>query len=595
MGRRLFISFFITVVALGVTAALIWWVALPLISGLPLLGGFGANRNVVSFHEQFQLDPDIPVIIFGPNHITGHSAPIVEETLMEPRVFIPASLVQERIDPFVFWDEHAEVFFISTHFALLEFMPGSSTFAANGMSLPLTTPIRRIGEEIFLPVDLLHNIYPWIIDFNEEQNIVVITDATVRHLPAVVVQDNASVRFWGNDRAPVAAFLSDGDHVFVFAEEESMNPEEFVRVRTMEGIPGYISLSEILRGNEGFPDPDREPLLHDFIDNRVAAPHNWPRGVRVNMVWEQAYNQQANTNNMERELHPSISVISPTWFEIDESGTHLVSRVSRSYVTWAQSYDVQVWPKVFDVSNDRARRMLMNRDNRRHVINQLVHYVDTLGFDGININFENLLNSSDGRYKIQFLRELAIVLRERGVVISAALKPPYSFNMIYQPHLVGLTVDFVQVMAYNQHYSGSANAGPNASLPWVQWTVETMLEEVPNYRLILGLPFWVNLWRENVITGELRKWQVPMHNVRAYFRENGGSEWEWLENYGLYYGEVAIIDEGETWIIRIWLECDRSIRAKMQLFAYHQLAGIAGWSRGLELPAVWYVLERFFM
>ena len=596
MGRKVFISFFITVVVLGATAALIWWVALPLISGLPLFGGFGANRNIVSFHEQFQLDPDVPVLIFGPNHVIGHSAPIVEETMFEPRIFIPASLVQERIDPFVFWDERAQLFFISTHYALLEFTPGSSTFVVNGMALPLATPIRWIDDEVFLPIDLLHDLYPWIIDYNEEQNIIVITDATSRHLPAVAAIGNVSVRFWGNDRAPVAAFLNEGDHLFVFAEEESMNPHEFVRVRTMDGIPGYVSLTEILRGEDGYPDPGRQPLLHDWIDNRIAAPHNWPAGVRVNMVWEQVYNQQANTNNMELELHPSISVISPTWFEIDESGARLNSLVSRSYVNWAQSYGVQVWPKVFDVSNDRARRMLMSQDNRRHVINQLIHYVDTLGLEGLNINFENLLNTTDGLYKVQFLRELAIPLRERGIVLSAALKPPYPFNMIYQPYLIGLTVDFVQVMAYNQHYSGSATAGPNASLPWVQWAIETMLEEVPHYRLMLGLPYWVNLWRENVITGELRNRQVGMHFARTYFiREHGGTEWEWLENYGLYYGEVAIIYEGETWIIRIWLECESSIRAKMQLFAAYQLAGVAGWSRGLESPGVWDVLERFFM
>ena len=595
MGRRIFLSFFITVIVLGAIAALVWWVALPLISGLPLFGGFGGNRNVVGFHEQFQLDPDVPVMIFGSNHVMGHSAPIIEETMHEYRIFIPASFVREHIDPFAFWDDLAQLFFISTHFALLEFSPGSSTFVANGMALPLSTSIRRIGEEIFLPVDLLHELYPWIIEYNEEQNIVVITDATRLHLPAVVIQDNASVRFWGNDRAPVAAFLNEGDHIFVFVEEESMNPDQFVRVRTVDGIPGYINLADILRGDYGYPDPGRSPLLHDFIDNRIAAPHNWPRGVRVNMVWEQVFNQHANTLNMENELHPSIGVISPTWFDIDESGTHLVSRINRTYVSWAHSYDVQIWPKVFDVSNDRARRMLMNRDNRRHVINQLVHYVDTLRLDGININFENLLNTSDGLYKVQFLRELAIPLRERGVVLSAALKPPYSFNMIYQPYLIGLTVDFVQLMAYNQYYSGSENAGPNATLPWVQWAVETMLEEVPNYRLIMGIPFYVNLWRENVITGELRNRQVGMIFARQYFREHGGTEWEWLENYGLYYGEVAIIYEGETWIIRIWLECESSIRAKMQLFATYQLAGVAGWSRGLESPAVWDVLERFFM
>ena len=593
IGKRMLVSFLITVVSLSAIAALIWWVALPFITGL-LAGEARASRNVVSIHQQNQLDPNIPLIIFGSNLITGHSDPIVEEAPTGLRIFIPASLVREFIDPFVFWDEGAQTFFISTHYALLEFTPGSQNFIANDRSLPLATPIRRINDEVFLPVDLLHDLYPWIIDYNEEQNLVVITDATVLHLPAVTVRDNVPVRFWGNDRAPLAAVLSSGTHIFVYAEEESMNPLEFVRVRTIDGIPGYVSLTDILRGDYGLPDLGREPLLYDWVENLIAPPQNWQWGVRVNMMWETVANQQANINNMELPLHPSVSVVSPTWFEIDESGARINSLINRAYVQWAHDNNAQVWPKVFDVSNDRSRRMLMSRDNRRHVINQLVHYVDTHNLDGININFENLLNTSDGQYKVQFLRELAIPLRERGVVLSAALKPPYSFNMIYQPNLVGLTVDFVQVMTYNQHVLGADGVGPNAALPWVQWAVETMLEEVPNYRLIMGLPFWVNIWRENVITGEVQVRQVSMLYARTIFRGHGGTEWEWQEDYGLYFGGVAITDEGETWLISIWFECERSIRAKMQIFATFQLAGVAGWPRGLEAPAVWDVLERFF-
>ena len=596
IGKRIFVSFLITVFVISALAAFVWWVALPFITGLPVFGGLGANRNVVTFHTQNNLDPNIPEMIFGSNHITGHSNPIVEDTPNGHRIFLPASFVREFIDPFVFWDEGAQTFFISSHHALLEFTPGSQSFVVNGMTLPLETPIRRINEEIFLPVDLLHDLYPWIVDYNAQQNLVVITDSTVLHLPALVIRDNVPVRFWGTSQAPIAANLSSGTYVFVYAGEESMNPHEFVRVRTRDGIPGYISLSDILRGDYGYPDLGREPLLHlhGWIENRIAAPQNWQWGVRVNMVWDEIVIPQSNINSMERGLHPSVNVISPTWFVIDETGARVNSLVNRAYVEWARSNNVQVWPKVFDFSNERARRMLMNSDNRRHVINQLLHYADTLGIDGFNINFENLLNTSDGQYKVQFLRELAIPLRERGIVLSAALKPPYPFNMIYQPNLIGLTVDFVQVMTYNQNVVGLNSPGPNASLPWVQWAVETMLEEVPNYRLIMGLPYWVNIWKENVITGEVRIRQVGMMLAREIYRNYGGTEWEWREDYGLYYGGVATTYEGETWLVSIWFECERSIRAKMQIFATYQLAGVAGWVLGLEAPAVWDVLERFF-
>ena len=158
MGRKIFVSFFITVVVLSAATALIWWVALPLFARLPVMGGFGINRAVVSFHEQFQLNSDVPALIFGSSHIQTHSDPIVETTGAGPRIFIPASFVKEAIDPFVFWDERAGVFFISTPRAMLEFTPGSSTYSLtdymlNVRALPLSTPIRRIDGEVYLPAD----------------------------------------------------------------------------------------------------------------------------------------------------------------------------------------------------------------------------------------------------------------------------------------------------------------------------------------------------------------------------------------------------------------------------------------------------------
>lgn len=589
------ISFLVTVIVFAVCALFVWRVALPRFSGLPFAQvlNIGTNRIEISFAEQYHLDPDIPVLVFGPNHITDFSDPIVEFVGTSPRIFLPASLIRDRIDPFLFWDEGAGVFFISTYFAMLEFTPGSSTFLLNGNAVPLQTPIRKQDGEVFLPHDLLRELYPWIIEFNGVQNIVSVTDGTSLHTAAVVTSNNSAVRFWGNSRAPVAAFLNEGDELIVFREEQVLHMDEFVRVRTMDGIPGYINLSDIRETLSGYPDLGREPLLGEWIDNRIPAPQQWPAGVRINMVWETAYNQQANLNNMQNPLHPSINVVSPTWFEIDPSGTSLISRVSRDYVAWAQGQGAQVWPKVFDAANSNARNMLMNRNNRRHIINQLIHYVDTLGLDGINIDFEHLLVPEEGPYKIQFLRELSIPMRERGIVLSAAVLVPEPWTMFYRRDLIGLTVDFVQVMTYDEHWSTSPVAGPVASLPWVQRAITNMLNEVPHYRLVMGIPFYVRMWREVVVTGELSRRDVGMSFARSFFEEHD-VEWEWLEDFGSYYGEIAIMEDGVTVVWRVWLECERSIGAKMQLFAAHNLAGVAGWARGLETPRVWDRLEPFF-
>lgn len=606
--KALLVAFCSTVAALMILVALFWWVARPLLAGLTAPGG-GGNRTVVSFREQFHLDPDVPLLFFGPRHVIEHPPPIVEGGPDSPSIFLPAGFLRENIDPFLFWDDASGELFISTDRALLEIRPGERSCLMNGWPLALDTPVRLVDGEPFLPADLIHAIYPWLVEYNGEHGIVVVTDATEWHYSAEVTRDGAPVRHWGHGNAPAVANLGVGEFVFMYADEPSMSPDLFVRVRTFDGMLGYMDVSDIRPASDGRPRIDREPLLQAWADNRRAHEQNWPIGVRVSMVWDSISSHQANASAMQREPHPSIGVISPTWFTINESGTGLESRASLEYVQWAHSRDMQVWPKVFDLNTERARAMLTSRSNRRNVINQLVEQVDSLGLDGININFENLLVSADGLYKVQFLRELAIPLRERGVVLSAALKPPYSFNMIYQPRLIGLTVDFVQIMAYNQTDPTGSVPGPNASLPWVQWAVETMLEEVPNYRLMLGLPFFVRMWWANPATGEvairtdpetgrespwIREVGISFEgDVKNHFRQLGGEE-EWLDEQGLYYGEIAVVEGGEVAMMRVWFECDRSIRAKMQVFAQHNLVGVAGWSLGLETPVIWEVLGRFF-
>jgi len=70
--------------------------------------------------------------------------------------------------------------------------------------------------------------------------------------------------------------------------------------------------------------------------------------------------------------------------------------------------------------------------------------------------------------------------------------------------------------------------------------------------------------------------------------------WEWQEDVGSYFGEVVVTEEGQTVFYRVWLEDERSIAAKMHIYTAHDLAGVASWVRGLELPGIWDILAVHF-
>ena len=582
-----------TIVVLGVLALFVWQVVWPAIQDMPFMDIFDPDRNIVDFHEHHNLDPNVPIIIFDGDRVRDVT-PVVEFSGDNATVFLPETLIRELVDPFLFWDEGAEVFFISSRYEMLEFTPGSSTFLLNDTSTQLSTPIRRDRGEVYLPADLLTGLYPWLIDFRPTTNVVMITDASVEQTTAEVIVSHATIRFFSTPRAPIAARLPEGTVLYVFTDEDNLPPDGFVRVRTPDGIVGYAEPGDLSPFVTGVPSLGRQPMLREWLLNFTNHPPNFPPEKRINMVWEAMETFGGNTTRMDNgPFHDSVNVVSPQWFRIDETGSFMDSIASMEYVDWAQSQGALVWPKVFDENHVRVSRFLPNREARRVAINQLINYADALNLDGLNIDFEHL-SPAEAPYKIQFLRELAIPMRERGLVLSAAVLVPIpNYNMFYRRDLIGLTVDFVMVMTYDEHWATAPTAVPNASLPWVQRAIENMLREVPNEKLVLGLPFYVRKWREVVRDGALTSRAVSMNYARNFFEERN-VDWEWNSEIGSYFGEVAVTEDNEAVIWRTWLECERSIRAKMQFFVAYDLAGVAAWRRLLENEETQIVIGSFF-
>jgi len=570
-----------------------------------LTANLGANMTVVPFHEHFSLDPSVTQIVLDGQRLRGTEPPLVVSrgATLEPHVFLRASFLREHIDPFVFWDAGAQSLFISTLYEMLEFTPASTQFFINGSPRILDMPIRYEDGDVFVSICIIQGLYPLIIEYQSAYNMVVITTANIPQTTATIAVPRSHVRYWPDERSsPITAQLEYGDELTVFIgfdgetyQSSNESQSDFVRVRTADGLLGYVLIANLDNVTTATPwdTVSRDMFLPNYINNTVHPPRVWTGTGPINVAWDAVEVLAGNNTLMQTPLDPSITAVAPKWFRIDDAGTHINSIASRAYVDWAHSHGVQVWPMVFDVGQNQSRLMLTNRRHRQHVINQIVQYVDTLNLDGINIDFEHL-TAAEGPYKIQFLRELNIPLRQRGVVLSAAVKVPLPATAFYRRDLIALTADFVMVMAYDQYWATSPTAGPNASLPWVRTGVNNMLREVPHYRLILGIPFYNRVWRENPITGAVNHHGAWNTAVTREFFENNNVEWVWDANLASYFGEVVTLEGGETVRTFVWLEDARSIQEKLHLFTDNNLGGIAVWSRGLAIPEFWEVIAPYF-
>ena len=186
---------------------------------------------------------------------------------------------------------------------------------------------------------------------------------------------------------------------------------------------------------------------------------------------------------------------------------------------------------------------------------------------------------------LEFLRELSIECRERGLTLSVDNPPPQNYTKYYNRKEQASVVDYVVIMGYDEHYNGSEEAGSVSSLPWVIEGVEDTLKEVPAEKIIHGIPLYTRLWKTSagIVTSEAISMPqaqevIEVHKVETYWNK------EVHQNYGKY-------EEGND-VYEIWLEDADSIAEKVKLVPKYGLAGVAEWKLGFEDPGIWSVINE---
>jgi spore germination protein YaaH len=157
---------------------------------------------------------------------------------------------------------------------------------------------------------------------------------------------------------------------------------------------------------------------------------------------------------------------------------------------------------------------------------------------------------------------------------------------------LGLIVDFMMVMAYDEHWATSPVSGSVSSLSWTDNSIRRILEEdrVPASKLILSIPFYTRIWTEEPNGNQSVKVtskNMSMDAVQQLLKEKKLVT-TFSEETGQHYVEFK---EGNL-VKKIWIEDASSIQARAELAKKYNLAGIASWRRGFESVDIWGVLDK---
>jgi len=560
-------SFFITVVLLSV-----------------ILLGFKGFERLKALFPAYQraeasqiyegIDEDYTYVVLEDMPLNLEHYPVIQDE----KIYLPIDFVITYLNSNFYWDEKESILTYTTNEDVIRMKSDDLNYFVNDEPLKLNMPILEIESGMaYIPQELLGKFCDYEMSYNQALDLLIIDDQQKDATYGVIGDKKVSLRIHKDKYTNYITRLKQGDEVKIFEEDE-----EWYKVRTSDGYIGYIYKEAIskIRTVEGITKKESSQTKMD---------HSFEG--KVNMVWHQVTNVTANNGIIDAMKGVTdLDVLSPTWFALNDSEGNISNIADVSYVEWAHQQGYEVWALFSNsFTSTITHDVLSSSEKREKVIKQILALAAIYELDGINIDFENIAKE-DGVYFVQFIKELTPYLKKQNLIVSVDMYVPSTWTKHYDRTQVGQLVDYIIIMAYDEHWSNSEISGSVASIGFVEKGITDTLEEVPREKIILGLPFYTRLWTETVENGEVVVSSKAYSMKRAYelLIENKAAI-EWKEDVAQYYGEYVMNEATH----KIWLEEEKSIERKLQLLEKYDLAGVSGWKLGLEKDEVWPLIRSY--
>lgn len=484
-------------------------------------------------------------------------------------IYVSYDFAHDYVSSVIFYDPIEKVMTLTSEREIVKLYEGDNQITYGNITGNYELLMQ--GDILYVSSNLIEDLCGVTIKKGGDERLYIATNESITQKVATIKR-KASLRTHARDKANVLENLAKGEEVYVYSEEDG-----FTRVRSENGIIGYL------------PSKDLKNEIEVAATKTLPQVEGWksnPLGEEVKLVWDQMTTRvEVNWNSNKYKNITHANVISPTWFEFGDEEGNLIERCTTSYVETAHAKGLEVWPLLsHSYSNSQlTKEILSSTTKRQRVINQIVAASKKYGFDGINIDIENIqVETSD--VWVQFVRELYPQMKSAGLTVSIDVYMPSDWSMHYERSEVAKNADYFIVMAYDQHWSGSEKAGSVAEIPWVEQGINNTLLEVPKEKLVLGVPFYTRVWLESSDGLSVSSRDMP-------YVEQLVASWGITPTLDEASGQFYVESHREEGTYKIWLEDYTSLKKRIQLVEKYDLAGFAAWKLGLESSEVWEVLK----
>ena len=497
--------------------------------------------------------------------------------IYDGNVYIDYTLVQNELNSRFYWDASVGLLLFTTPTQVFEIAPNTSAYTIDGESFDAGYDIlHTTSAGMYLSMTFLQQYSDLNCQVYEMPKRVVITYGSEEVTTARIKKDTV-VRYQGGIKSPIVTDVTEDSEVTVLEQMDSWS-----KVLTADGYIGYVK-------NKQLADVTQTTRETVYAGPEYTSIH---LDEKVNLVWHQIDYQEMNSQFAEDTADVTgVNVISPTWYFLADSAGEITSFADADYVKSAHKKNMQVWALISNFSADvDSTTLLASRAARQKVQNYLIGQAKEIGFDGINIDFEGIAQEAGCDY-VQFIRELSILCRKNGIILSVDVPVPMDFSKYYNREELGNVCDYVIMMGYDEHYAGSDIVGSVASMDFEETGIQNMLTEVSKDKLISAIPFYTRLWYTETLadgTANVTSEAYSMDNIEALLTEKGVTT-TYDESTGQQYAEW-IDSDGK--FCQVWLEDENSIAARAALVSKYELSGIAEWVLGREQSWVWDVISK---
>jgi len=333
----------------------------------------------------------------------------------------------------------------------------------------------------------------------------------------------------------------------------------------------FIKLANEARKREGHNFYKKDKVIPGSVKSVIPV----RAAFYVNWDIQSKYSLKRNASKM--------NMILPEWLFIQDTSDVVTTDIDMDALETMRRNHLAIVPMISNYYNNKwngpnVHRIITSPERRTKLINSIINILDTYKFNGVNIDFEDLNETTDA-YMIAFQKELYKALHSKGYYVTQDIAP---FNEDYNVTELAKYNDFLFLMGYDLH-NATSRPGPLAPQYWVEAALGDLCKKVPSDKVVLCIAAFGYDWQANYQGQDVTYQEAITTALESEGKVNFDNN-----TYNLDY---TYYDDNDK-IHNVFFADAATAYNAMRTAADFETSGVSIWYLGSEDSRIWYFYNR---